>query len=142
MINIFENIVSDLSRNKSLDHFKLHKNESLFIINTQQRRNVVFLRHWKNIDSTKLIIFVIFGIHFYMVMKWSERFNFKSLRTQRELCTFYWTVDMLGGKINFEILLNYENYNSVLDKLQKFVSEFISTIFSKILHHQQYLIKL
>lgn len=100
MINLVENIVSDLSRNKSLEHFKFRKNESLFITNTQQRRNVVFLRHRENIDSTKLIIFVIFGMRFYMVMKWSERFNFKSLKTHRELCTFYWIVDMLGGKGN------------------------------------------
>lgn len=36
----------------------------------------------------------------------------------------------VGRKRKFEFLLNYENYNNVFDKLQKFVSEFISTILS------------
>lgn len=100
MATLFDLIRLHVEEDEYFSNFKFRKKGSQFFQKTPYGKNIIILDHWRYGDS-ELVIYPIYGVRFDILMKWFEKFSFKSLQDQRDLGYVYFTGEMLDVEDKF-----------------------------------------
>jgi len=110
MGTIFDRIVADLMSEPFLADFKFRKRYSTIYISNGGIRKFIELQRISKWAPYYLDIYPTYCVRFDVVMKWFEKFSFKTLQDQRDNPTVSCTGSMLGYQDCFEFHCDGSHY--------------------------------
>lgn len=118
MITTFDKIVNDLAQLDFFSGYKFRKRDHSLFFKTESGKQFVELDHWRDRDTSSLVIYPVYGVRFDILHKWFEKFSVKTLQDQRDRASISFSGSMLGlqDELNFDT--NGDGYSNEFENFQ------------------------
>lgn len=133
MITGYDKIVNDLAQLDFFSGYKFRKKDHSLFFKTESGKQFIELDHWRDRDTSSLVIYPVYGVRFDILHKWFEKFSVKTLQDQRDKASISFSGSMLGlqDELNFDTngdgySNEYENFQIILKCAEYVFSEYSS----------------
>lgn len=118
MITTFDKIVNDLVQLDFFSGYKFRKRDYSLFFKTEGGKQFIELDHWRDRDTSSLVIYPVYGVRFDILHKWFEKFSVKTLQDQRDRASISFSGSMLGlqDELNFDT--NKDGYSNEFENFQ------------------------
>ena len=118
MITGYDKIVNDLVQLDFFSGYKYRKRDHSLFFKTEGGKQFIELDHWRDRDTSSLVIYPVYGVRVDILHKWFEKFSVKTLQDQRDRASISFSGSMLGlqDELNFDT--NKDGYSNEFENFQ------------------------